>query len=288
MGLMGSRLGPQTPAPSKQVHQDYNTLKGGLMGGNAQRDLDNRALSMQQLATQQTPEYQARNQAILDKRDSPTPQVQAQQSAMSLPQIQMPQIPQMQQFAASPIQQAQASQGGAPSPGLNASAQMYQPLVDLQGEAAAYRKNLQEGTGRIAGQIAGATGDWLAGMQNQSMMDVAQRGMGGSGVETQVRGQARDVATRAGAKQLGDLANQREAMLGQSISAALPITSAAPSLALQEKEVALGAQNQANQAAQLNYQNQLSSSNQAFNQYMALLAEQRQRAGSQVYTGFSV
>lgn len=182
-----------------------------------------------------------------------------------------------------------ASVGGAVGPqaagGGSLNSELYKPLTDLQGEAGQYRQDLKNGTGRIAGQIAGATGDWLAGMQNNASQSAAQRGVAGGGVAEQMQGQARDTATRAGAKQLGDLAAQREAMLGGAIQGALPITQAAPNLALAEKGLAVNAQQQQNQANQQNFSNQLALSNQAFNQYMGLMNAQR---SSPFYSGFSI
>lgn len=205
--------------------------------------------------------------------------------------LQMPMLPQMQMqnLAASgsggfQMPQAQ-SIPASPASGATNTAELYKPLLDLQGEAGQYRTDLKNNTGTIANQVAGATGDFLQGLYNGGDEDMARRGIGGSGIHMQQRQQSRDTAARAGARQLGDVQVQQQQLLGSAIQGALPITQAAPQLAQGEKSLNLSAQNSANQANQLNFQNQLATTNQAFNQYMALLSAQRT---SPAYTGFAV
>lgn len=237
----------------------------------AQMELDRRAQYLRNQATTWKPPLNKWEQ-------QPTTAATPAMTPVSFPSMPIPPIPQAP---------GGAGGNGASSPvgstGSSTNAQLYQPLLDLQNESRRYREDLRNGTGRIAGQIAGATGDWLAGMQEGNLKDAAVRGIGGSGVEGQIRQASRDTATRAGAKQLGDLAVQREAMLGGAIQGALPGTTAAPELALREKQTTMQGQTNQQNLAQQQYQNQLQASNMAFNQYMAMLDQQR---NNQAYTGF--
>lgn len=190
------------------------------------------------------------------------------------------------------IQSLSSQQQTALSPGqvsgqpqqTNLTAEFYKPLQDLDAEATNYREDLRNNTGRIAGQVAQATGDFLGELYNQSDVDLARRGVADSGVENQQRQQARDTAMRAAAKQLGDVQLGQQQQLGGAISAALPIRSATPQLALQEKGIGLQSQIASNQAAQQNLTNNMAIQNQAFQQYMALLNATRT---SPTYTGFN-
>lgn len=196
---------------------------------------------------------------------------------------QFPQLPQFQ-FGdpSSAVQQAPQSQtSNAPA---SLTSQFYQPLSALEDESRSYRDDLRNNTGRIAGQVAQATGDFLGELYNQSDVDLARRGVADSGVENQQRQQARDTAMRAGAKQLGDVQLGQQQLLGGAINSALPITMANPTLALQNKQIGLQTSIAQNNAAQTNFQNNMALQNQAFQQYMALLNAQR---SSPTYTGFN-